>query len=188
MRGEDVNLAFAADLENGAAAVADVEISFLIERDAGGDAHAFDVHGEVAAGRDLIHHAVVAAGRVEHAFGVDREAGGVHQIGDQGAGVMVRVDFVNRHGSFLAGRAAEGRVDVAVAVDDGIGNGMQAVGDQDADVALAGRVADRDISPAGAPSGTRTMTKESEPMTMGAESSPNLTWGRSVPARPLPRI
>ena len=45
------------------------------------------------------------------------------------------------------------------------------------------------ISPAGAPSGTRTMTKESEPMTMGAATSPNRDLGAvRAGESPLPRI
>ena len=43
-------------------------------------------------------------------------------------------------------------------------------------------------SPAVAPSGTRAITNESEPMTTGAPTSPMVTWGRSSCAKPLPRI
>ena len=131
--GEDVNLALAADFENGAAAVADIEEALLIEGDAGGDAHAFDVHGEVSAGRDLVDHAIVAAGGVEHAFGVEARPVAFIRSETSGSGVMMRIDFIDRNGSFLSGRSAEGGVDIAVAVDDGIGTGMQAIGDQDAD-------------------------------------------------------
>jgi len=43
-------------------------------------------------------------------------------------------------------------------------------------------------SPADAPSGTRAMTKESEPIITGAPTSPMVTLGRSSWAKPLPRI
>ena len=43
-------------------------------------------------------------------------------------------------------------------------------------------------SPAVAPSGTRAMTKESEPMITGAPISPMVTLGGSDLANPLPRI
>src|ERR1017187_6935852 len=43
-------------------------------------------------------------------------------------------------------------------------------------------------SPAAAPSGTRAMTKESEPMMTGAPTSPMVTLGRSSCAKPFPRI
>jgi hypothetical protein len=39
----------------------------------------------------LIHDPIVAAGRVEHAFAVRREPGGIHQIGNQGARVMMQL-------------------------------------------------------------------------------------------------
>ena len=55
---------------------------------------------------------------------------------------MMRVDFVNRDGGFLARRSAEGRINAAVAIDDGIRNRVEAIRDQDAYVALIGRVAD----------------------------------------------
>ena len=43
-------------------------------------------------------------------------------------------------------------------------------------------------SPAVAPSGTRAITNESEPMITGAPTSPMVTRGRSDLAKPLPRI
>ncbi len=43
-------------------------------------------------------------------------------------------------------------------------------------------------SPALAPSGTRAITNESEPMMIGAATSPIMTCGRSDLANPLPRI
>jgi hypothetical protein len=41
-------------------------------------------------------------------------------------------------------------------------------------------------SPAAAPSGTRAITSESEPITTGAATSPMVTRGRSVLAKPFP--
>src|SRR5580693_3621593 len=113
---ENVDLALAADFEDCAAAVADVEISVGIEDHAGGDTHAFYVYGKVSGGGHLIDHAVVAAGGVEDAFGVEGQAGGVHEVSDQGLSAMVRVDFIDGNGGFLAGRSAEGRVDISSAV------------------------------------------------------------------------
>src|SRR6185295_17324707 len=43
-------------------------------------------------------------------------------------------------------------------------------------------------SPRETPSGTRTITSESEPITTGADNSPKRAVGRSAPARPLPRM
>ena len=62
---------------------------------------------------------------------------------------------------------------------------MQAVGDLDADVAGPGLAACRRFpitsSPREAPSGTRAMTKESEPMTSGAA---HVADGDARPVRP----
>src|SRR5262249_4943050 len=57
-RGEYEDLAVGADFKDGSAAIAHVQVLFLVERQASGDAHAFheDRHGAVL--RDLIHHAV----------------------------------------------------------------------------------------------------------------------------------
>ena len=65
-------------------------------------------------------------------------AGGVHQIVDERLDVVVQVDLVNGDGDFLAARAAEGGVDVAERVDGRVGDGMQALGDLNADVAGPG--------------------------------------------------
>ena len=92
---ENVNLARPADFENGAAAVAHVEILFGIERDAGGHAHSFDVHRCGTRRRDLIDDTVIAAGDIERARFVKSEAGGVHQIRHERLGSVVQVDFVD---------------------------------------------------------------------------------------------
>src|SRR5512144_2089936 len=43
-------------------------------------------------------------------------------------------------------------------------------------------------SPRETPSGTRTITSESDPITTGADNSPKRAIGRSAPAKPLPRM
>ena len=127
-RGEDKNFAVGADFENRAAAIAHVEAAGFVEREAGGDAHAFDpLHG-AAVGRNAVNRAVVAAGDEKVAVVVDREAGGIHQLGDERLHGVVRSDFVERDGNFLAALAAEGDVDVSFGVDGGIGDWMQIVG------------------------------------------------------------
>ena len=92
-RGENEDLAVGADLEDRAAAVADVEVLLGVEREPGGDAHALDEHGHVAVGRDLVDDAVVAAGNVEHALRVEGQRGGVHQLVDERLHVEVQVDL-----------------------------------------------------------------------------------------------
>ena len=83
-RGEDKNLPVGADLENGAAAVADKEVALGIEGDSGGDAHAFHPKLRAAVGGDAMNGAVIAAGDVEHAGRVQSQPGGIHEFGDEG--------------------------------------------------------------------------------------------------------
>ena len=82
-RGENENLAVGADLENGAAAVAHVQVLFPVESDARGYSHAFHEYRHVAGGRHLVHHAVVAAGDVQHALRIEGHASGIHQFVDE---------------------------------------------------------------------------------------------------------
>src|SRR6202453_1355096 len=125
--GEDENFAVGSDFENRAAAIADVEAAAFVERQAGGDAHAFDpLHG-AAVGRDAMHGAVVAAGNEEIAVAINREAGGGHHLGDEGFYYVSRGDFVKRDGNFLAALAAEGDGDIAFGGQRGAGDGMQIV-------------------------------------------------------------
>src|ERR1700676_1554763 len=64
-RGENVNLALPADLEDGAAAIADVQVAIRIEDDAGGHAHAFHINCAIARRGHAVDAAFLAAGRVE---------------------------------------------------------------------------------------------------------------------------
>ncbi len=70
-RGEDENFAVRADLENRAAAIADVEIAAFVERDARGDAHAFDPLHRAAVGRNAVDGAVIAAGNEKIAVAIE---------------------------------------------------------------------------------------------------------------------
>ncbi len=113
-------------------------LCFAVEGQAGGHAHAFHVDRHVAGGRHLVDEAVVAAGDVEHALRVERQAGGVHQLVDERLHVEVQIDLVNRHRHLLAARSAEGGVDVAERIDRRVGDRVQVLGDQHADVAGPG--------------------------------------------------
>src|SRR5207249_8633167 len=53
-RRENEDLTVGADLENRAAAIADVKIVLFIECEAAGYAHSFDINGQAAIGSDLI--------------------------------------------------------------------------------------------------------------------------------------
>src|SRR5579864_8818436 len=121
-RCEYENFAVGADFENRAASIAHVEAAGSVEREASGDAHAFDPLHSAAVGRDAVNGAVVAAGNEKVAVVVDCESGGVHQFGDEWLHGVVRSDFVQRDGNFLAALAAEGDVDVSFGVDGGAGD------------------------------------------------------------------
>ena len=89
-----------------------------------------------------MNRAVVAAGDVEIAIAVERQAGGIHQLGDERLHRVVRRDFVERDGNFLPALAAEGDVDVSFGIHRGIRHGMQIVGDLHAQRHREGRALD----------------------------------------------
>ncbi len=135
MRGEYKDLPVGGDFENGAAAVAHVEIVLFVERQASGHAHAFHENRHIAGGGHLVNDAFEAAGNVEHTLRVESEAGSVHHIVDERLDTVIQVDLVNGYGHFLAARAAERSVDVAEGVHRRIANGMQIVGNRNTDIA-----------------------------------------------------
>src|SRR5882672_8407793 len=125
-RGEHIDLPVGRDLENRAAAIAYIEIVFLVEREPGGHAHAFDENRHAAVGGGLIDHAVETAGYVQHALGIEGHGRGVHQIVDERLDVVVEVDFEDRYCHFLPARAAKRGVDVAESVHRWISHRVQA--------------------------------------------------------------
>ena len=68
---------------------------------------------------------------VHLAFAVEGNRGGVHQVAEKRLYVVVGVDLENRHRNFLPARSGEGHIDVAFAVERGIGNRMKVVGNGD---------------------------------------------------------
>src|SRR5262249_22801540 len=116
-RSENEDLSCRADLENRAAAVADVEVALLVECQAGGDSHALDENRHVAIGRYLVHDPVHPAADVKRSLTVERQAGGVHHVCDKRPDVVVEVDLVNSDRNLLAARTAESRENVAETID-----------------------------------------------------------------------
>src|SRR5256885_15918917 len=133
-RCKNKNLAAWADLENRAAAVANVQIVVVIERDACSDAHAFDPLLGAAIGRDAMDGAVVAAGDKEIAPAVERQAAGIHQRRDEWLHAVISRDFVKRNGNALAARARKRDENIAIDIDRGIRNGMKVIRDLQSDV------------------------------------------------------
>src|SRR6516165_6467653 len=106
--GEHKNLPVLADLENGAAAIADIQVSLAVERDAGGHTHPLDEGRHVPCRGDLIDETLVAAGNVQQPVTVKGQPGGVHQIIDERLHIEVQIETIDSYGDLLAARAAEG--------------------------------------------------------------------------------
>ena len=134
MRCKHKNLAAGADLENCAAAVANVEIAVRVERDPCGDAHAFDPLLGAAFGCDAMNGAVIAAGDKKISRAIESEPAGIHQRSDERLHAVVRGDFIERNGNALAARAGERDVNVAFIVHRGIRDRMQVIRDLQSDM------------------------------------------------------
>src|ERR1700722_11170640 len=86
--GEDEDLAGRGELEDGAAAVADIEKSIAIEGKSGRNSHTFGKHGFCTAGSDSIDRSLVARRDVEISFRIEGDSGGVQNPGDEGANLI----------------------------------------------------------------------------------------------------
>jgi hypothetical protein len=85
--------------------------------------------------RRLVDKAIVAAADVQHAAIVESQGGSVHHIGDERLHGEVQIDLVDRDRHLLAARPAEGGVDVAEGVHRRVGDRVQVLGNQHADIA-----------------------------------------------------
>src|SRR3954471_21002889 len=115
-RCEDERLPLAVDLEDGAAAIADVEIFVLVERKSGSNTHALDIGGHVPVRRDFINRTLVTRGDVHLSSAVECDRGCVHQISEKGSSRIVRADLVHGHGNLLSAWAGKSGEDVAVGI------------------------------------------------------------------------
>src|ERR1700680_3933828 len=82
-RSKHKNLAARANFENGAAAVANVEIFGVVERDPGGDAHTFNPLFGATLRRHAMNGAVMAARDEEAARTIHSQARWIDQRGDE---------------------------------------------------------------------------------------------------------
>ena len=108
----------------------DVEILGRIEGNPGRDSHALGVGRYGAVRRYLVHRLVMPRRNVHLAFAVESNRGGVHHFAEKWLNVVVRVDLEDRYRNFLSARSGESHIDVALAIERRIGNGMKVVGDQ----------------------------------------------------------
>ncbi len=94
----------------------------------GRNAHAFDKNRHVAGRRHLIDNSVIAARNVEQTFFIKGQPCRIHQICNEWPGIEAVVDLIDRNRRFLSARTTECAVDIAFAIDGGIRDGMQAIG------------------------------------------------------------
>ena len=79
----------------------------------------------MAVRRNAVNRAVIAAGNEKQAVAVEREARGIHQLGDEGLHRVGRRDFVERDRNFLPALAAESDVHVASESTAGFATGCR---------------------------------------------------------------
>src|SRR5215813_14215725 len=100
--GEDKYLAVAGNAPDGSRAVPHIEISFPVECDSCGHAHAFGIGSDRSVWRNAINRAVVPGGDVEKAVAIKSQTCRVHEVGDKRLGVVVGINFVDRNWNLLA--------------------------------------------------------------------------------------
>src|SRR5262249_3893691 len=108
------------------ASIADIKITFAIEGDAGGDAHAFDVRFRSTRRIDTINIPFKPARHKQVAGKAERKAGRVHDVGHKWCDRSFRSDLVNRYRGLLTTSSAVCGVNVPVAVDRGIADRIKA--------------------------------------------------------------
>ena len=124
---------FRGNLEDGAGAVADVEIASIVEGDTGSDAKAFCKEDGIAFRRDAVDGAVGAGAGVEEAFAVEGEAGGVEQLANEGPDLEIAIDSEDGDGDLLSTRARERGEEATIGVDGGIRDGVKIFSHRDGD-------------------------------------------------------
>src|ERR1035438_10542461 len=135
--GEHEDLAVTVDLEDGSAAIADIQVSDWVEGNSGCDAHAFGVRSHGTVLRHAVHRAVITRGNIETARAVEGHPGGVHHFVQEWLHVVVVVDPVDSNRDLLSARTGERDVNVALFVDRGIRDRVQVFRDGNADPYLS---------------------------------------------------
>ncbi len=72
----------------------------------------------------------MARRNIHLAFAVEGNRGGVHHVAEEWLHVIVGIDLEDRDWNFLAARSGKSHIDVAFAVERGIGDRMKIVGDR----------------------------------------------------------
>jgi hypothetical protein len=78
--------------------------------------------------------AVIATGNVEITLAIESQAGGIHELRDEGFHRIVRRDLVERDGDFLPAVAAIRDIDISFHIHRWIGHGVKIIGNLHAEV------------------------------------------------------
>ena len=70
----------------------------------------------------------MARRNIHLAFAVKGNRRGIHHVAEKRLHVVIGIDLEDRHRNFLPARSGESHIDVAFAVECGIGNRMKIVG------------------------------------------------------------
>src|SRR5262249_18054277 len=112
------------DLENAAATIADVEVPVMIENDSRRDTHAFCEQFRSTCSVDSIHVPFVTTRNKEIAGKAERQAGCIHDVGDERRHRPFRCDLIYRDRSLLSAASAVCRINVSTGIDSRIRDGM----------------------------------------------------------------
>ena len=128
------NLLVPRDLEDRAAAVADIQVLLAVKRDPSGDAHALGVSGHSSIGSHAIHRPVIARRSVHLSFAVECNRGRIHHLRHEWFDCVIGVNLENCHRHFLSPRTGEGHINVPLCIQRGAGDRMQALRDGDSNL------------------------------------------------------
>src|SRR5258708_22685559 len=89
------------------------------------DGTVYRVSAQCSTGTYAVDRAVVTRGNIKLAVGIKRQPGGVHQVGEKGPDVVIRIDLVDGNRDLLSAASGKCYVDIAFRIQRGIGNRMQ---------------------------------------------------------------
>ena len=135
--GKHEDLAVTIDLEDGAAAIADVKISDRVEGHSRRDAHAFGVGGHGTVLCHAVHRSVITRRNIETARAVEGHAGGIHHFVDEGLDVVIIVDAVDRNRGLLPARSGKRDINVSILINRWVRYRVEILRDGNADPHLA---------------------------------------------------
>src|SRR5262249_35651978 len=126
-RREHKNLTAWVDLENRAAAVADIKIFILIKRHARRDPHSLNPLFRTPIGRYAMNGSIISARHKQIPRPIERTPTRIHQRSYKRLYVEIRCHFVERNWNTLAARSAERDVSISFKIDRRIRHRLQII-------------------------------------------------------------